>query len=86
LYAASSAAAVFVQGEQRIGFYARQDIPEQCELFFDYDYKRTRDNDFILQTPAVNVKWMKSRKQTTTNNDGGVDSNDRDFAKVTKKK
>ena len=53
---------MFVQGEQRIGFYAIQDIPEQHELFFDYNYKCMRDNDLVLQTPATNVKWMKGKR------------------------
>jgi hypothetical protein len=50
-----------VKGEQRIGFFARQDIEEQTELLFDYRYKAEMDNDLVeLRTPASGVGWMDS--------------------------
>jgi SET domain-containing protein len=52
---------LFVKGEQRIGFFARQDIEEQTELLFDYRYKAEMDNDLVeLRTPASGVGWMDS--------------------------
>jgi len=36
---------MFVQGGQRVGFYAIKDIPAQTELLFDYKYERL-ETDF----------------------------------------
>jgi hypothetical protein len=55
----SLAIVLFVDGSQRIAFFASHDIPEQSELLFNYMYNTHLDNEFLLQTPAENVKWMK---------------------------
>jgi hypothetical protein len=53
---------LFVKGEQRIGFFASRNIPEQTELFFDYQYNRRIDNDIILKDlKGTKVSWMKDK-------------------------
>lgn len=56
---------MFVKGEQRIGFFACQDIQAQSELFFNYRYKQTMDNKLLLQIPISEVKWMEKQRQLT---------------------
>jgi len=42
---------MFVQGYQRIGFYAGTCIPCQTELTFDYAWDKEMDNDLIVKAP-----------------------------------
>ena len=53
--------AFFVRGEQQIGFYAIHDIPEQTELFFDYNYKSICDES-LTEHSLNNVPWLKRSK------------------------
>jgi hypothetical protein len=63
LYLFSLVVVLFVKGEQRIGFFASQNIPEQTELFFDYQYNRRIDNDIILQDlKGTTVSWIKNKQ------------------------
>ncbi|KAL3800053.1 hypothetical protein ACHAW5_003701 [Stephanodiscus triporus] len=51
---------VFVNGDQRIGFYAKHDIDAQSELYFDYRYDDKMDNELIYKPDhSVNFDWMK---------------------------
>jgi SET domain-containing protein len=52
----------FVRGDQRVGLYAIEDIAEQSELTFDYNYHTVMDNDLLaLKPPVENVEWMKKK-------------------------
>jgi histone-lysine N-methyltransferase EZH2 len=55
---------VNVNGDIRIGLYAREDIEPQTELFFDYRYDVGIDNDLIIK-PGMTVDWMKIRRWQT---------------------
>lgn len=63
--------AMFVKGEQQIGFYAKTNIPEQTELFFDYNFKSVCD-DKLTDLLQLQLPWMKKRDSkplpTTTDN------------------
>ena len=63
--------AIFVRGEQRIGFYAKYDIKAQSELFFDYQYNKKVSNDFI-EKGAFDFDWMIDEHKGT---DGGKATN-----------
>jgi len=56
---------LFVKGEQRAGFFALEDIPEQTELFFNYNYNQSMDNKHLKQIPMHQyTKWEKQGKTT----------------------
>jgi hypothetical protein len=49
---------LFVNGDQRIAFFASKDIPAETELFFNYRYNVAIDND-LIKKPAKSFDWMK---------------------------
>jgi len=48
---------MFVNGEHRIAMYARDDIPAQSELFFDYGYDNEIKSEH-LHKQAIHAEWM----------------------------
>jgi hypothetical protein len=62
-----------VRGEQRIGFYAKDNIPAQTELLFDYDYDNDYSNKFIVK-PAANISWIKEGQATTTSTNSATNA------------
>lgn len=54
---------LFVKGEQRAGFFALEDIPEQTELFFNYNYNQSMDNKHLKQIAMdQHTKWGNKKK------------------------
>ncbi|KAL7581353.1 hypothetical protein ACA910_006109 [Epithemia clementina (nom. ined.)] len=49
---------ITVNGDNRIGFFALQDIEAQTELTFNYGYNFSVNNDFVLKA-AKAVPWME---------------------------
>jgi hypothetical protein len=64
---------MFVQGQQEIGFYAITSIPEQTELFFDYNFKSLCD-DNIMDLSQSKIPWMKGNKSGDANAKKGSSS------------
>jgi len=52
---------VCVNGDTRIGLFAKEDIEPQSELFFDYRYDVGIDNE-LIHKPGKTVEWMKNPK------------------------
>ena len=47
-----------VNGDTRIGLFAKQDLAKQTELFFDYRYEVGLQNE-LLTLPGVSADWMQ---------------------------
>lgn len=52
---------VSVNGDMRVGLYAKEDIEAQSELFFDYRYDVGIESELITK-PSITVDWMKDPK------------------------
>uniref|UniRef100_A0A7S2JVJ5 Uncharacterized protein n=1 Tax=Leptocylindrus danicus TaxID=163516 RepID=A0A7S2JVJ5_9STRA len=56
---------VTVNGDARVGLFAKEDIAPESELFFDYRYEVGIESENFLK-PATNVSWMKKSKMKST--------------------
>jgi len=52
---------LFVNGEQRIGLFAIEDIKAQEELFFDYGYHKAMDNELVKKSAKL-PDWKRTKK------------------------
>ena len=52
---------LIVNGDRRVGLFAKEDIEPQTELFFDYAYDLSMNNELIEKSGIV-LDWMKSPK------------------------
>lgn len=53
---------LFVNGEQRIGFFAKEHIEAQSELFFDYNLNEALENHLISKSGKT-FPWMKPTQE-----------------------
>ena len=63
---------VTVNGDSRIGLFAKCDIEAQSELFFDYRYDVGMENELIVK-PGQTVAWMNDPEMAgkISKNSGG---------------
>tara|TARA_B110000971_G_C19735778_1_gene375191 strand:+ start:104 stop:595 length:492 start_codon:yes stop_codon:yes gene_type:complete len=63
---------LIVNGDTRIGLFAKHDIAAQSELFFDYRYEVGLENE-LLTLPGISADWMSdSSKANTISKNKGV--------------
>jgi SET domain-containing protein len=54
---------LFLNGDQRIGFFACKDVKAESELFFDYSYNVAINNHLIDKAGKL-LPWMKPKKES----------------------